>query len=230
MKLLVLLMLLSGCGRKIIYTDPAMPSNQASLTVRSEIEEELVRLEKDFQAIDVNIDLHKMPVIVSPLPFGVVGRCQYGKRNTGVFIILSPALFPGPETFLPLDSELFEKDFVRVLLHEIGHCYFRRDHEEPSFLESPGSSFELRHEGRSVMFDRIPRSLMPAESTYRMPKALRGYYIAELAKKAVLENPTVLGEFTDFQVVGHETDLKEDESDTVEPTEEQGCQVSQLLK
>jgi hypothetical protein len=213
MKLLVFLLLLAGCGKKIIYTNPQAPSNQASTAVKTEIDEELTQIEKEFQAINVNIDLHQMPVVVAPLPFGVVGRCQYGKNQTGLFIVLSPLLFPTSDAYLPLDHELFEKDFVRVLLHEIGHCYFKRQHEKPTFLEDPGHSFELLHDGRAVFFDRIPRSLMPAESPYRLPKALRSYYIAELAKKASLENLTVLGEFTNFQVISNI-------SDAVEPAEE----------
>ncbi len=212
MKFLMLLLLLSGCGKKIIYTDPEAPSNQASVAVKTEIEEELIRLEKDFKEVGVEIDLNRLPVVVAPLPHGVVGRCQYGKKNTGIFIILSPVLFPAPGEFLPLDAELFEKDFVRVLLHEIGHCYFKRDHEAPTYLEDPGHSFELNHDGRTVLFDRIPRSLMPAESTYRMPKALRSYYVAEMARKVVLEDSTVLAQFAEFQVVSN--------SDTIEPAEE----------
>lgn len=221
MKFLFLVLLLVGCGQKTIYTDPSTPSNQASSLMKSEIDEELIRLEKDFQDVGVDIDLQKLPVVVAPLPPGVVGRCQYGKRNTGIFIILSPALFPRTGDYLPLDADLFEKDFVRVLLHEIGHCYFKRDHEEPSYLEDPGHSFELTHEGRSVVFDRIPRSLMPAESTYRMPKALRRYYVAEMAQKADLETPEVLGQFTEYLVVSNNFDFKNDgTSDTVEPAKE----------
>lgn len=214
MKFLLLLALLSSCGKKTVYTNPPMPENQASSTVQAEIDEELVLLEKDFKELDVDLNLKQLPVIVSPLPFGVVGRCQYGKDNQGIFIILSPALFP-IDGFQPMDSFLFEKDFVKVLIHEIGHCYFRRAHDEPEYLEIPGSSFELRHEHGNVIFDKIPKSLMPAESTYRMPKSLRSYYLSELAGKVLLNNPTILGEFTDFQVVTHE------KSDTVEAADEE---------
>lgn len=213
MKFLLLLALLSGCGKKTVYTNPPMPENQASTSVQAEIDEELNRLEEDFKALNVDINLNEMPVIVSPLPFGVVGRCQYGKDNRGIFIILSPALFPA-DGFRPMDTFLFEKEFVKVLVHEIGHCYFRRMHEEPDYLMIPGSSFELRHEQGNVIFDKIPKSVMPAESTYRMPITLRNYYLSELAGKAHMDNPTILGEFADFQVVTNE------KSDTVEPADE----------
>jgi hypothetical protein len=218
MKFLLILTLLMGCGKKTIYTNPPMPENQASTAVQSEIDEELVRLEEDFKALDLSLNLQQMPVIVSPLPFGVVGRCQYGKDNKGIFIILSPALFPA-DGFRPMDSFLFEKEFVKVLIHEIGHCYFRRMHEEPQYLAIPGSSFELKHEDGNVIFDKIPTSVMPAESTYRLPKTLRNYYLSELAGKARLENPTVLGEFTDFQIVSNE------KSDTVDPTDKEGSHI-----
>ncbi len=224
MKFLLLLALLSGCGKKTIYTNPPMPENQASSSVQAEIEEELVRLENDFKELDVQVDLNRMPVIVSPLPFGVVGRCQYGKDNRGIFIILSPSLFPA-DGFRPMDSFLFEKDFVKVLIHEIGHCYFRRMHEEPLFLEIPGSSFELRHADGNVIFDRIPKSLMPAESTYRMPKTLRSYYLSELAGKALLDNPTVLGQYTDFQVVTNAKETPPVVSNTVETTDEERPEI-----
>ena len=219
MKFLFLLTLLLGCGKKTILTNPPLPENQASTAVQGEIEEELIRLEEDFKSIEINLDLNQMPVIVSPLPFGVVGRCQYGKDNQGIFIILSPTLFPA-DGYRPLDSFLFEKEFVKVLIHEIGHCYFKRMHEEPLFLEIPGSSFELRQADGNVIFDKIPKSVMPAESTYRMPKALRNYYLSELAGKALLHDQTVLGEYTDFQVVSHSKEISPVISDTIKPADE----------
>lgn len=212
MKFLLLFALLLGCGKKTVYTNPAMPENQASLSTQEEIEEELVLIEKDFKDLGVDLNLKRMPVIVSPLPYGVVGRCQYGKNNQGVFIILSPALFP-VEGFRPMDSALFEKDFVKVLIHEIGHCYFNRAHNEPEYFEIPGSSFELHHELGNVIFDKIPKSVMPAESTYRMPKSLRNYYLSELAGKIRPNNSSILGDFTGFQVVSN--------SNTIETTNEE---------
>lgn len=212
MKFLLLFALLLSCGKKTVYTNPVMPENQASTSVIEEIDEELVLLEKDFKDLGVDLDLMRMPVIVSPLPYGVVGRCQYGKNNQGVFIILSPSLFP-MEGFRPMDSVLFEKDFVKVLIHEIGHCYFNRAHNEPEYFEIPGSSFELHHEFGNVIFDKIPKSVMPSESTYRMPKSLRHYYLSELAGKIRLNSSAVLGEFADFKVVSN--------SNTIEPTNEE---------
>jgi hypothetical protein len=234
MKLLLLSLLLLGCGRKTFYTTPPMPANQASLEVKAEISEELEKLQKDFDELNVSIDLKRLPVVVAPLPFAVVGRCQYGSNNQGAYIILSPNLF-GQVEFLPLDGSHFEKEFVRVLIHEIGHCYFGRMHEVPEFLQMPGSSFELRHEGSAVVFDKIPSSLMPAESVYRMPKALRKYYISELVGKARLSNATVLGQFADFQMLTHTSDVNpapalEVNSDTVEPADEDGGEISQFLK
>ncbi len=228
------MLLLVGCGRKTIYTTPPMPVNQASLEVKSEIAEEIEKLQKDFDDLNVSIDLQRLPVIVSPLPFGVVGRCQYGSNDKGAFIILSPNLF-GQVEYLPLDGSQFEKEFVRVLIHEIGHCYFGRMHEAPEFLEMPGSSFELRHEGSAVIFDKIPSSVMPAESVYRMPKALRKYYISELVGKARLSNSAVLGEFADFLMIRHNPDVllapvPDEKSDTVEPADEEGREITQLLK
>ncbi|MES2528550.1 MAG: hypothetical protein V4598_15810 [Bdellovibrionota bacterium] len=223
----LILLLIISCGRKTVYTVPAMPANQASLEVKSDINDELEKLEKEFKDIDVTIDLKRLPVVVAPLPFGVVGRCQYGNDDRGVYIILSPALFNRVD-FLPLDDSLFEKEFVRVLIHEIGHCYFRRMHEPPEYLEMPGSSFELRHEETAVLFDKIPTSLMPAESVYRMPKALRKYYLSELVGKSKLSNPTVLGEFTEFAMVN--TQVPEVKSDTVEPTDEDGGEIAQFFK
>ncbi len=200
------MLLLLGCGKKTVYTYPSAPANEATPEMKSEINEELTKLEQEFSEFGVKINLHELPVVVASLPFGVVGRCQYGRKNAGIFIVLSPLNFQKPE-FAPLDDHLFEKEFVRVLLHEIGHCYFGRQHETATYLESPGNSFELHHEGTSVVFDKIPRSLMPAESPYRLPKALRKYYISEIAGKAELTSPTVLETFTDFQVVSNERDV-----------------------
>jgi hypothetical protein len=52
-----------------------------------------------------------------------------------------------------------------------------------------------------------------------MPKALRSYYIAELALKAELETPSVLAQFTEYEVVSNEKKDVET-SDTVEPAKE----------
>lgn len=218
MKFMFVFLLLMGCGEKTIYTDPATPNNLASSSVQTEIDEELTKMQGEFEALNVKVDLKKLPVVVAPLPPGVVGRCQYGRANKGIFIILSPVLFTADNAFTALDAEHYEKDFVRVLLHEIGHCYFRRMHEAPEFLEVPGNSIELRHEGAGVIFDKIPTSVMPAESIYRMPKALRSYYISELVGKAELESTEHLEEFTEYHLLeNHEV---KDFSDTVEPAEE----------
>ncbi len=228
MKFLLPLLLLLSCGKKTIYTTPPMPANQASLEVKSEINEEVEKLQKEFNDLNVTVNLKRLPIVVAPLPFGVVGRCQYGGNDLGAYIILSPNLF-GRVEFLPMDDAQFEPEFVRVLIHEIGHCYFRRMHEVPAYLEIPGNSFELRHDGSAVIFDKIPNSLMPAESVYRMPKALRKYYLSELVGKARLSNATVLGEFTEFQMVSN-TSTTEVKSDTVEPTDKDGGEISQFFK
>ncbi|MFL5784376.1 MAG: hypothetical protein ACJ76H_07210 [Bacteriovoracaceae bacterium] len=221
MRFLFLIMLLVSCGRKTVYTYPPVPANEASPEVRAEITDELVQLEKDFDSIGVKINLQEMPVVVSPLPFGVVGRCQYAEKEKGAYIILSPLLFPREE-YLPLDAYLYEKDFVRVLIHEIGHCYFHRQHEEPKFLESSGNSFELHYEGTDVVEDKIPVSVMPAESIYRMPKALKLYYLSELAGKARLTDAVILRQFADFSIVSN--------SNTIQPAEKEGSVVTELFK
>jgi hypothetical protein len=205
MKFFFLLMLLAGCGKKTVWSYPPVPKNQASPETKAMIEEELNRIQDDLAEIEVDKDVKHLPVVVAPLPFGVVGRCQYGEQNRGAYIVLSPSLFTSIYEYPASDSHLYEKEFVRVLIHEIGHCYFYRQHEPQTFLESPGNLFELRSEVGAVIFDRIPRSLMPAESTYRMPKALRKYYISEIAKKAKLTDPVILSEFTEFQFVHSET-------------------------
>ncbi len=231
MKFLFLLILLIGCGKKTVYTYPPVPENQASALVKSDINEELEKIQAEFKEMNVLINLKALPVVVAPLPFGVVGRCQYGEKDHGVYIILSPNLFLD-EVMMPLDAPVFEKDFVRVLLHEIGHCYFRRKHEEPKFLELPGQSFELQNENSFALLDKIPTSLMPAESAYRMPKALRKYYMAELAGKARhLTSPSVLGMYAEFKVVDNKMVVNPPAtSDTVEPAEKDGSEIPELLE
>lgn len=219
MRLLLLLALLSSCGKKTIYSIPPMPEDQASPVMKAEISDELQRLEDDFADLGVSVDLHKLPVVVADLPHRVVGRCQYRQGSEGAYIVLSPLLFPPRGSLWPIDDPNYEKEYVRVLIHEIGHCYFHRQHERPAYLEAPGISFELRFEGSSVTYDRIPKSLMPAESLYRMPRALRKYYLSELVGKAELTNQEVLGEFTEFQALGQgDTVLTaEDEAHSPEP-------------
>lgn len=203
MKFLFLILLLASCGKKTVWDYPPLPADQASPEEKLMIEAELDKIEKDFADIGTPLDLRSLPVVVAPLPFGVVGRCQYGKKNRGAYIVLSPALFTSAYQYADAEAHLFEKEFVRVLIHEIGHCYFYRNHEEETYLESPGNSFELRSSTGSVIFDRVPRSVMPASSAYRMPKSLRKYYLAELGNQARLTDSVSLREFTDFQVLEH---------------------------
>lgn len=225
MKILFLLALLFGCGKKTVWTYPPLPENQASPEVNEEINLELDKLQQEFSDINVTVNLKRLPVVVAPLPFGVVGRCQYGEKNKGAYIVLSPTLFYQPDNLSPADEIIFEKEFVRVLIHEIGHCYFYRQHERPTFVESPGNAFELRHEGSAVIFDKIPTSLMPAEATYRMPKSLRKYYLAEVARKARLSNPVGLERYTEFQIVSNSVP-----SDAVQPADKDGGEVTKLFK
>lgn len=201
MRFFLFFLLLLSCGKKTIYKTPPMPANEASPETQEMIHAELLRLQKDFSELNVNVNLTRLPVVVSNLPFGVVGRCQYKQKSDGAYIILSPSLF-WENTDLPTpDAFLFEKEFVRVLIHEIGHCYFHRKHEEPKWIEAPGHSIELIAEGGTITYDRIPRSLMPAESNFRLPKNLRKYYLEELVHRVRRSDPVILERYTEYQVV-----------------------------
>lgn len=225
MRFFLFLLLLLGCGKKTVYTYPPAPANEASPEVQAELNTELDKLQKEFADLNVKVDLKRLPVVVAQLPMSVMGRCQYKGKSEGAYIILSPVLFWENPGFEASDAVLFEKEFVRVLIHEIGHCYFGRKHEAPTFFESPGNAFELRSGNGSVTYDKIPRSLMPAESSYRMPKSLRKYYLAELVRQVKSTDPLILDQYSDMHVV----DANE-KSDTIKTTDEEGTHVSELLE
>lgn len=225
------LLLLTACGRKVV--NKKLPENETSPLVSNQIDEALKMFEQDFKESGILINLHRLPVIVGKIKNR--GECHYDKNNKPRAIVLNRNLFPSK------DSALIEATFVQVLLHEIGHCYFDRQHKKTSGISTNGKTIALPTEAyvpgwgadRVIIHDKgLAVSIMETPFKSILPKALRKYYVAELAGKDKARTIEDLKKYTDYDVLEDgrwfprmkEIILNEGEVKTLYP-----CSVADLL-
>jgi hypothetical protein len=94
----------------------------------------------------------------------------------GQFILIKPSVF---DDDAEVQAEGAEDELFRVLLHEIGHCYFNRQHEEDRLFAADKVVEISADGGGTATYPILDASIMvPEELT--APVALEKYYVAEL--------------------------------------------------
>ena len=212
MKLLSLIFLILAsvsCLNKthLKLSDPDAPASEASALQSSQIEEELKKLEVEFSELGVDINLHKIPVIVKPM--SDLGRCTSNDKGKSLWITINPIIFQSPSRG---DYSMNETTLYSVLLHEIGHCYFGRQHEENEYVSMEGHKVTFPHEYELVGYGKyrlnfrdneLPKTVMMVNRP-PVPRVLRKYYTSEIAGLERLHS------FADLKVYT-EVELEEDE-------------------
>jgi hypothetical protein len=174
MKWFLLLFILISCGRKVVE-ESNFPDNQASAVEKEVLDEVLSTIQADFDALGVRVDVRdtRYSVADTDNALGICFKSASGERRG---IALHHKVF----------AEMIEtKDtyglIYKVLLHEIGHCFFDREHDETYFSE-PGyvMLIEMR-EGSIERHSTLPVTLMSELGWYRVPKTLWPYYVKEIA-------------------------------------------------
>lgn len=155
-----------------------LPHNEATPEEQTQINVELNRLEQEARLAGVDLNLSRVPVLVTSdgtadlEPFA--GQCVRSHKGRPLFIQIDRSVLNKPvqDGISPL--------LRSVLLHEIGHCYFDREHDA-TVLAEKGSFVSWKTSSGNQALPDLPASLMNPDSNYGLvPKALEGYYLREI--------------------------------------------------
>lgn len=189
---IILVFLLSACDLRPFdasaKTNEDIPLNEASVEEVSLIDD----IKKDIAQIalsyGVSLDLDKLPIIVSDkqdIPnadgvSGYQGLCFLDENGKGTAILLSKRMLKSDlyEAEKPKKDEI-ALDTFRTLLHEVGHCYFGREHES-NVLESKNFQLTIRQKKETYNFSFLPASIMDNSAGTIIPNSLKRYYVAEI--------------------------------------------------
>lgn len=173
MKCFLLLFILVSCGPKVVE-ESNFPDNQAS-TVESEVlDEALTQIQSDFDVLGVDVDVRdtRYSVADTDKALGICFKNADGERRG---IALHHKLFN--ET---IETEDTYGLLYKVLLHEIGHCFFDREHDE-TFYSLPGYVMLIElQQGVIERRSTLSVTLMSEFGWYQVPKLLWPYYVKEI--------------------------------------------------
>lgn len=176
---MLILLLVSACGREGTGGFK-LPADTATPEQKQKISEALEMIQGDLDANGVKHDLTRVPVIVAKLEDpNVQGRCYRTVEGKGLAIVLTPDLMNQGSY-----DENLHPWYLTVLLHEIGHCYFNREHEtEVLALGGQELVFPVRRTEKSLEYTMawISPSVMNIHAERLMFKDLLGYYVREIA-------------------------------------------------
>ncbi len=157
----------------------AIPADEATAEERKQIDSTLLEIETLAGELGRPQSFRSLPIVVSTESMAKTERAGacYLENGRGRYILVNRVVLREEERLvgIGLQSTLF-----RVLLHEIGHCYFGRDHLEDKLSERgrrlrfPADRFRRRPE-----FSELNVSSMESR-TLLLPIALKKYYVAEI--------------------------------------------------
>lgn len=159
-------------------------SDEASAQERELIEEQMSLIKGYAAEFGVTTDLNRIPVFVSShatIPATTPSFCIMN-GNVGTKIVLNKNFFR--DRVYDRDTGLASPLF-NLLVHEIGHCYMGRSHEE-ALLKKRGHMVEfdiVSRKGREVARYYSVQSTMMHNTYFAMPKALEKYYVGEIFGK-----------------------------------------------
>jgi len=167
-----------SCGKGPESSGIDLPKDSVTAAEKLKIQTATARIEADLKEAGVSIKLDTVPVIVSDFGDHVtMGRCYQDSKGTPIAIVLSHAVlsFDAPD-------EDFEPWYLTVLLHEIGHCYFNREHEDDMIYPNGQMIFgKLAAHSREQGWGALNPSVMNTSGERNLLKVLRAYYVKEIA-------------------------------------------------
>lgn len=207
----ILLILLAGCGedRNGLSRDPRLANltDEATPQERDDIMSTLSKIESFTKEVGAARSFRSLPIVVTTRSdlseTDYVGLCEQDSSGRGVKIILKREVIDqSREPVEGISTALFT-----TLLHEIGHCYFRREHE-CKYLEKKGFDLQFKwktlagHE-RLFRFGALPKSVMRGicERDTSLPEGLEKYYVGEIIGKHRAETLDQLKAFSEFEIV-----------------------------
>lgn len=178
--LLAFSFLIIGCSKQFYNFD--IPVNIASLDESLAIESVVQDIEGLFKEMGIEADIRKIPIVVTDSIQGD-GRCQVSLDSSAILIHSQVFLNDDHDPNLNQISRLWS-----VILHEIGHCYFYRTHEDKqipapkdfvflfkSKMATP-SGYECHYGLRSTWNSTV----MSPKGLSITPQSLKKFYIQEL--------------------------------------------------
>jgi hypothetical protein len=180
---IALLLAFTGCAKEnsaATTQSVTAPEDQADATQRAAIDATLTKIEAFTRILGKPHTFRSLPIVVTTdTHFTDHPAACVSVKGAAQFILVKPAVFEAEERIAPnkVDSTLF-----RILLHEIGHCYFHREHEE-DHIAQPGRLVELTLNRQGVTSKvNVPfldATVMVPENL-SVPIALEKYYVAEI--------------------------------------------------
>lgn len=191
MKILALVfatILLSGCGagkpEKTKGSPFVIPPSEANASETADLAATLAEIEAITLKLGRPQRFNTVPIIVTSEDSKKshrIGYCRFNRRHR--FIAVNRKAFERQADF---SSEIPNRRLFRVLLHEIGHCYYNRDHDN-TLLSKPGLNIGVELESTSTskkfaIYQGLCASIMcdKSQKLGGTPFELREYYVAEM--------------------------------------------------
>ncbi len=196
MRYLILIIALMGCGKTVTKRGASFPSNEASPLESSQLDRALIKIQTEFETIGVSVNLRSLPYSVTTLGGNRAGVC-YKKGGRSIGIALDHSTLA--DHFHTND---YLNDLYRVLLHEIGHCFFNRDHES-GLIKAHGHDLKIfiaqdRGEG---YYTALMNTVMATDGWHLIPNILWPYYVKEIAGQDRINKWKEFDRYTYIQLV-----------------------------
>jgi hypothetical protein len=172
---------LASCAKDEAARRLPLPADEATSEERAAIDATLTRIEGLTVELGHPHAFRDLPVILT------TDDRTYTDHPAGcVSVDGAPQFILVKRTVLLNEARIAEggaeSTLFRVLLHEIGHCYFHRSHEE-AHISQDGEMIELTvgedGAGSHLDYAVLDATVMVPE-TLTLPVALEKYYVAEL--------------------------------------------------
>jgi len=179
--LVPLIFVVVACSKSTV----AVPPDEGTTAEHAALDRVLAQIKDDFRSEGYSLDLKIPIVLIDPKKIGQndAGGFCFLEDNSAVYIGIDPKVFNQPF----LDSPPLEVAGYQMLLHEIGHCVFKRAHDYDA-VTIPKHQIVLYAKAKDgtesgILYSNIPKSvMMPTRENYMLGN-FRFYYIRELLEK-----------------------------------------------
>lgn len=175
--------------------------DEASSNERQMLEETMQLIQGYATEWGVTMDLNRIPIVVTSkrLDLNASSQCVY-RGNVGIKMLVQKQFFT---------ERVYEKDtgyaspLFNLLVHEIGHCYMMRKHED-ALLRKTGYKaqfvIESNKGNEKAQYYSVQASMMHNQY-FRMPRLLERYYVGEIFGKFRAKSLDDLQKYYSFELV-----------------------------
>lgn len=169
-----------------IVIDSEMPKDESTPEERVEIDKIIKQISAQAAIGGKIVTFDLIPIFVTTEDMETnkrQGYCQRDENGKGQYIVINRKVFERDK------EKQTNKPLFSTILHEIGHCYYAREHERDT-LVFPGCNFMLEADEPNYYsyWNYIPKSVMFVDSqdghefspAVVEHKALQEYFISEI--------------------------------------------------